>query len=184
MEAKHSAHYNIRTTWNNQSIPHDQHVSVHLSYHKDLKITVRAPFYDDPKLPDMTDHPGTFDKLYNYEVVEVFLLGDDEKYLEIELGPKGQYLLLQLQGYRNVTQNYVELQSYHSHISGKHWHGTAVVANDKLPPNISHFNAYAIHGSDDERIYLSLFPAPENSSNYTQPDFHRLELFEPISIFR
>ncbi|KAI2795361.1 hypothetical protein BLOT_016842, partial [Blomia tropicalis] len=33
------------------------------------------------------------DKLYDYEVVEVFLLGSNEHYLEVELGPRGQYLL-------------------------------------------------------------------------------------------
>jgi len=35
------------------------------------------------------------------QVVEVFLLNDDDQYLEIELSPYGSYLVIPLDGYRN-----------------------------------------------------------------------------------
>ncbi|KAH9419954.1 hypothetical protein DERP_001787 [Dermatophagoides pteronyssinus] len=177
----------IKTTWNNESIPIEQYISLSMHYSgEDLMILIRAPFYNDPVLPDWSKKPGTFDKLYNYEVVELFLLNsNNEHYLEIELAPRGQYLLLELNGYRNVTRTPISLKSYNVKITNdKHWSGRAIVSHDDLPNGIDKFNAYAIHGSGSNRTYLSLFPAPNNNPNYTEPDFHRLELFQSISLFR
>lgn len=179
-----SATYTINKTWNNQTVNETQNVDITLCYDTNLTIKVSAPFYDDPKLPDMSQNPGTMDKLYDYEVVEVFLLGSNEHYLEVELGPRGQYLVLQLAGYRNVTRSLIDIPHYQAQIDGHRWHGLATIPNDLLPEKITHFNAYAIHGSNETRQYMSLFPAPYNDSNYTQPDFHRLELFGQIDLFK
>lgn len=176
-------HFEITKTWNNHSVDPAHHVKLDLLLTDNLHIKVSSPFYDDPHLPDMTKHPATMDKLYNYEVVEVFLLGEHEHYLEIELGPKGQYLVLELKGYRNVTRYPIELPQYQSKVNGNQWVGAAVVPFSLLPAKITHMNAYAIYGSGDNRTYLSLYPAPANHANYTAPDFHKLELFQPISIF-
>lgn len=176
----------IKTTWNNESIAAEQFISISMHYSgEDLIILVHAPFYNDPVLPDWSKKPGTFDKLYEYEVVELFLLNSqNEHYLEIELAPRGQYLLLELNGYRNVTRTPISLKSYDVKIQhDKHWSGRAIVSHDDLPYGIDKFNAYAIHGSGSNRTYLSLFPAPHNNPNYSEPDFHRLELFQPISLF-
>lgn len=181
--ASQMAHYTINKTWDNRTIPSQDHVNIDLLYSEDLTVKVSAPFYSDPELPDMTHNPGSFDQLYNFEVVEVFLLGEDDHYLELEFGPKGQYLVLQLHGYRNVTRYPIELTKYQSKVTGHHWSGVGVVPKSILPPNIHSMNAYAIHGSNETRTYLSLYPAPTNSPNYTAPDFHKLELFQPISIF-
>ena len=178
-----TTHLEITKTWNNRSVDPKHYVKIDLLYLDNLHIKVSSPFYDDPSLPDMTKHPGTMDKLYDYEVVEVFLLGENEHYLEIELGPKSQYLVLELQGYRNVTRYPIDLLQYHSKISGHQWSGTAIVPKYLLPRNINKMNAYAIYGSGVNRTYLALYPAPANNPKYTAPDFHRLELFEEISIF-
>lgn len=179
-----SAQYEITTTWNNVSIDAKDYVRIELIHDRDLIINVSAPFYNDPALPDWSHSPATMDKLYNYEVVEVFLLDSDAShYLEIELSPKGQYLLLQLNGYRNVTNSGLPLKSYITQIDDNRWHASARVDSSLLPRNVAQFNAYAIHGSNETRQYLSLFPAPTNDSQYLNPDFHRLDLFKAISIF-
>jgi len=178
-----SASFTITKTWDDRPIDKKDYVHIELLYSENLSIKVSAPFYDDPHLPDMTHNPGSFDKLYDFEVVEVFLLGEDDRYLEVELGPKGQYLVLELHGYRNVTRYPIDLLNYQSKVSGHIWAGVGVVPHSILPPKISHMNAYAIHGTNETRQYQSLYPAPHNSPNFTAPDFHKLELFKPISLF-
>jgi len=165
----------------------DDKVDLHLQFKnnrpdnnsKDLVIKVLAPFYDDPKIPANASE-GSMDKLWEYEVVEVFLLGSDDHYLEIELGPRGQYLLLQLHGYRNVTKYPLDLEYYKAKIDSNRWTGEAIIPASYLPPDLTKFNAYAIHGSDPKRQYLSLFPTP--TGKYTDPDFHRLDYFSGLNI--
>ena len=123
---------------------------------------------------------GSTDQLWNYEVVEVFLLGADNHYLEIELGPKGHYLLLQLHGYRNVTQTGLTLEHFSARIDHKQWTGNALIPKDYLPHGLAKFNAYAIHGSGAHRRYLSLFPTPYGK--YKDPDFHRLDYFRDFNL--
>lgn len=187
--------FDITKTWDNQTT--DIKITVKLSTtilypstESQLEITVDAPFYDDPHMPD--DAPKeSFMGLWDYEVVELFLLGNDDHYLEIELGPKGQYLLLQLKGYRNAIMTQMSLYNNHFNatITDKNnpypdgnatWHGRAVIPNCYLPQNITKFNAYAIHAnsseiSNDNRTYMSLFPVP--TGKYEGADFHRLEYF-------
>ena len=173
--------YTITKFWDNTDVPHRHQINLHLNYVKnhmngsnDLEIRIKAPFYDDPKPPSNAT-VGSMDQLWNYEVVEVFLLGEDNHYLEIELGPKGHYLLLQLHGYRNVSKEGLILNHYSHHIEHNQWHGVAVIPSDYLPNKLIKFNAYAIHGSGTHRQYLSLFPTP--FGKYKEPDFHRLEYF-------
>lgn len=179
------AKYEISHLWNNVSISASDIIQLTLTYDQDLKIEVFAPFYDEPKLPDWSRHPGIFPKLYNYEVVEVFLLNDHDEYLEIEMGPKGQYLVLSLKGYRHVVKAPIQLKSYKSNVTGfgRSWMGEAVIQHSILPKKITRFNAFSIYGPNDTRIYQALFPAPTNDPKYPKPDFHKLELFKPISIF-
>ena len=56
----------------------------------------------------------------------------------------------------------------------KIWKGIAHIPNEYFPPNVDKFNAYAIHGPENQRIFKSLFPFdPE-----LPLDFHRLEFFQ------
>ena len=55
------------------------------------------------------------------------------------------------------------------------WSGKARIPADYFPPDVTLFNAYAIHGTGDERKYEALY-----ESSGPQPDFHRLEKFQPI----
>ncbi|EGD73863.1 hypothetical protein PTSG_05558 [Salpingoeca rosetta] len=173
----------IATTWNGKEVPPEQHVHVELipplaSDASHFKVTVDAPFYDDPA-PEA--NAGSTMHLWDYEVAELFLLGDDQRYLELEFGPHGHYLALKLHGPRNLIEQELPLE-YTANITrtedGKaRWHGTAIIPASYLPPNPSQFNAYAIHGVDQARSYMALFPS---TGSEAEPDFHRLQYFQPL----
>jgi len=50
-------------------------------------------------------------------VVEAFFLGTDDRYLEVEVGPHGHYLVLQLHGSRNLVRDHVPIPSVSTEIS-------------------------------------------------------------------
>ena len=50
----------------------------------------------------------------------------------------------------------------------KTWSGEARVPLSYFPPDVTLFNAYAIHGTGEERKYEALFEV-----SGPQPDFHR-----------
>ncbi|CAG2100273.1 unnamed protein product [Medioppia subpectinata] len=155
--------YTITKTWNNGSIAVRDYIHEILS--GVYLLSVGQPSYL---------------VLYDYEVVEVFLLGSDDRYLELEFAPKGQYLVLQLHGSGNVTKYPLDLDSFKAKIHGDKWSGSCVVPRDYLPPDLTKFNAYGIHGTDPDRHYLALFPTPYGK--YTDPNFHRLDYFQAFEL--
>ncbi|GAB6023205.1 hypothetical protein CHUAL_008024 [Chamberlinius hualienensis] len=171
--------YEIQTTWDNLTIDHNPVELILKSNGTDyLELTARGPFFNDPPAPP--GPPGPFWQLWNYEVAEAFFLGDSNRYLEVELGPHGQYLLLLLNGKSNSIADCLPLQ-YEASInsSTSTWEAKALIPKDYFPPNVTQFNAYAIHGSDPARAYESLYPCP--NGEYSGPDFHRLQYFQPIN---
>ncbi|OXA60474.1 hypothetical protein Fcan01_04893 [Folsomia candida] len=176
--------YTITKTWNNQTSPENAMISLSFSLerdpegHRSLKIHVQAPFFNDPVGPtNATDEP--FYGLWDFEVVEAFFLGDNDEYLEIELAPSSHYVLLYLNGYRNDTEMYLPLRHFTAKIDNSTtppiWTGEAFIPANYFPCNVTKFNAYAIHKSDPNRRYMSLFPVAEETPN---PDFHYLPAFE------
>lgn len=178
--------YTIKKLWDSRCVAEQDHVLVKFEYvensdtnTQDLQIEVQAPFYNDPHIND-TVPKGSMDKLWEYEVVEVFLLGSDERYLELEFSPKEQYLFLQLHGYRNVVKTPLYISNYSAKIDGKQWSGKYVIPSEYIPSDVDKFNAYAIHGTDDARQYLALFPTP--FGKFKEPDFHRLDYFQKFEL--
>ncbi|XP_022086732.1 UPF0462 protein C4orf33 homolog [Acanthaster planci] len=139
-----------------------------------------GPFFNDPGRPK-GEAGQPYDGLWDYEVVEAFFLGDDEKYLEVELCPHGQHLVLLLSGIRKFYKTKLSLvfQSAINSDEGT-WRGRAKIPLEYLPPGVKRFNAYAIHGSDEQRMYEALYHAPKGK--HDNPDFHRLEYFHEIDL--
>lgn len=160
-----SADLIIASTWSGEPIgPHEQ-VRVHLRWNDEaLTIEIDAPFHDDP--------PPTSDRLWEHEVVELFV-ASGEAYTEIELGPHGQFLVLRFQGSRNRTESGIDLE-YISKVDGARWTGRARVARRHLPSMPWRVNAYAIHG--EPRRYLAWSPGEG------APDFHQLGSFRQIPV--
>jgi hypothetical protein len=133
-----------------------------------LVIRVDAPYHSDP--PPVSP-PGPTEGLWEHEAVEVFLLGPDEEYLEVEMGPHGHHFALRLRGRRCAIARGLPLD-YLARIEGERWHGVAIVPRAWLPDGLGRVNAFAVHGEREARRHLAAFPVPGD-----RPDFHRLESF-------
>jgi hypothetical protein len=162
----------ISRTWNGETIASHERVTLELALDETaLLVHVDAPFHDDP--PPRAE-PGSCDGLWEFEVVELFLLGDSQHYLEIELGPFGHYLVLQLRGPRQLHTKGLPLD-YTAERAGDRWSGRARVPVAYLPAGLRSCNAYAIHGRSPARRYLASHPVQGDL-----PDFHRLDCFRPL----
>lgn len=199
-------HLTIEHTWDGQPVASDERVSLRFWFTEaEVQVFVDAPFFDDPA-PDHA--PGPTPGLWNHEVVEVFFLGSEERYLEVELGPHGHHLVLALQGVRQVVAEQLPLAfsatleaTGETAVGGqgqaaddaaddaagaakgdgaegqpRRWWGTARFPCAWLPPEWSHLNAYAIHGTGATRRYLAWRPAGGE-----HPDFHVLSAFGEVA---
>lgn len=165
---------NIKKQWNGEEI---NHLPVNLKLNPEengLKICISAPYFNDPAPDGERGKPLWL--LWDYEVVEAFFLNSTTgEYLELEFGPHGQHLALIFKECRKPWKKCLDLV-YDCEISQNKWTGTAIIPWDYFPTNTNKFNAYAIHGTDKERVYEALFPVPK--SLFLEPDFHRLEYFQ------
>lgn len=162
----------IEHTWDGEPAREDERARVALALAGDeLRIDVDAPFHGDPKPPGP---PGPTPRLWEYEVVELFLLAEPSTYLEIELGPHGHHLVLALEGVRRIVREGMPIayEVEPAAREGSRWRARARVPLSYLPERASRLNAYAIHGTGDARRYLAWRPVPGSA-----PDFHRLEAF-------
>ncbi|KAH0615979.1 hypothetical protein JD844_026683 [Phrynosoma platyrhinos] len=96
--------FKIEHTWNSLPVSHDPIVIKLTPENSGILMEVSAPFFNDPPAP-----PGELGKpfsgLWDYEVVEAFFLnGQTQQYLEVELCPHGQHLVLLLSGRRKVCK--------------------------------------------------------------------------------
>ncbi|MCA9667578.1 MAG: hypothetical protein KC503_18385 [Myxococcales bacterium] len=164
----------VARSWDGTPARDDEIVKVGLTFESEAKhllVDVVAPFHGDPPPPGP---PGSTPRLWEHEVVELMLLGDDQRYLEIELAPGGHYLVLELHGARNILREGMALTSYEATIDreARSWRGRARVPIRWLPEGLGRVNAFAIHGAGEARRYLC-WRAPGGE----QPDFHQLEAF-------
>lgn len=161
----------VERTWDDR--PADVRVEVELGRDgEQLVLDVEAPFMGDPPPPGPA---GPTPELWNHEVVEVFILGAGQRYLEVELSPHGHHLVLELSGVRQVVRQGMALD-YRATIEADRWRARARVPLAWLPVGWDRVNAFAIHGQGAERRYLAWRPAGGEA-----PDFHRLEVFAPIA---
>jgi len=164
--------FHIRSTWDGQPLDHS--TKIVLEPGEDVvKMWIDAPFYDDPPPPSGKKGEAYF-KLWDFEVVEAFFLNDDKQYLEVEFGPHGQHLLLLLHGQGNAIKHSLPLV-YTAQIDRNQsvWTGLAQIPKSYFPPNITKFNAYAIHGPATHRKYEALYEVSGD-----KPNFHRLDKFQ------
>ena len=59
---------------------------------------------------------------------------------------------------------------YTAKIDGDKWSSVAYIPAEYFPAKVDSFNAYAIHGSGDERMYEALNPVPQDK--FTSPDLY------------
>lgn len=154
----------IRHTWDGDGLGDDETVTVTME-RRDVVLTAQidAPFHDDP--------PPDSDNLWTHEVVELMLVGADDTYVELELSPHGQYLVLFLHGERNVVRRGAALD-FRASINGSRWHGVAQIPVNWLPIGTNRLNAFSMHGPSPKRRHLAWKP-----TGGPRPDFHQLATF-------
>lgn len=159
--------------WDGRAIDGGERVVVGVSAGAALVVDVDAPFFGDPPPPGPA---GVTPGLWDYEVVELFVAGPGDRYLEVELGPGGHHLVLQLDGVRRVVAEGQPVV-FDAVVEGGRWRGRAVIDGALLPARPWRVNAYAIHGVGDGRVYRAAFAVPG-----ARPDFHRLDCFAAWSV--
>jgi hypothetical protein len=161
--------FDIAHTWDGVAVAPDAVVRVQWGA-QTVVVEVDAPYHGDPA-PSVG--AGPVDGLWEYEVVELFVVGRDGTYTELELGPHGHHLLLQLSAVRVVAAKMLPV-AFDAQIAGERWRGRAELPRDQFPAHPVSVNAYRIHGQGEQRRYLAHAPVPG-----PQPDFHRLSCFAP-----
>jgi 3-methyladenine DNA glycosylase AlkD len=162
----------IRASWDGAPAGPEEAIDVRVSeLSGGVRVWIDAPFHGDPAPPGA---PGPTWGLWEHEVVELFVLGPEDRYTELEVGPFGHYLILRLEGTRNVVERQCEAR-VHVAREGRRWRAEVVLPDTLLPARPWRFNAPAIHGVGPRR-YLSSTPLPGAA-----PDFHRLALFQEVS---
>ncbi len=137
-----------------------------------LWLRGEARCFDDP-LPSLP--PGRCPGLWNFEVLELFLLGDDARYLELEFGPGGHWLALAFAGERACVDEQIEIApTIEVDPDRACWRVACELPDQLLPPGLARVNAYAIHGQGAARRHLAWRGGPG------APDFHRLAGFDAL----
>ncbi|MBN2800814.1 MAG: hypothetical protein JXX28_16885 [Deltaproteobacteria bacterium] len=140
---------------------------------EDLLVEVDAPRWGDPP-PDGA--PGPTEGLWDYEVVELFIAGEDG-YLELELGPHGHHLLIRFRDIRVPVARGLAIP-YRAEPRGSRWYGVAQVPRYLLPAGPLSANLCAIHGTAPRRFLTAATLSGD------RPNFHQPESFFPLELPR
>jgi hypothetical protein len=169
----------IAHDYRGRALPEAERAELRLTCSADvLRIEVDAPYFGDPPPSAAV---GPTDRLWEHEVVELFIADAGEHYLEVELSPHGHHLVLELCGVRRVVRSQLAIE-YRVAIdhAARRFRGVAEVPVSYLPDRAVRVNAYAIHGQGGARTYCAHSPASGHSGQV--PDFHRLECFVPLAL--
>lgn len=168
-----------------------------------LRLKLDAPFFDDPLPPPLdADVSGgeaskRYPGLYRFECVEIFIAAGDRgdpastHYLELEVGPGGNYYAISFSGEQKWSSQDDELLLDEDpevviDRKEKRWRCKGSLPFFLLPePAIDptdplklwwHINCTAIHGTRN-RQYLSQNVMPGEA-----PNFHQLSFFSPFAL--
>lgn len=171
----------IERTWRGESLAPEHCARIEAVRTGDeLRIAFDAPYFADPPPPSAA---GSFDSLYAYEVIELFVADDGADYLEIELGPHGHHFVLKLRGVRTPVRTCLPID-YAVRIERARgrtaklgepcgrYGGQVRMPASYLPERVTRANAYLIHGLAGARCHHAHAPVAGAA-----PDFHRLDCF-------
>jgi hypothetical protein len=138
-----------------------------------LQVEAWMPHQRPARVPDAP--PGSrVDGLWEFDVVECFLVGGDGSYVELELGAGGHHLLLGFSAPRVHGRDFggetLEV-AWRSDAAG--WTSRCALPRAWLPAPLVAANAFAIGGGH------FLAHAPVGGA---QPDFHRPDAYPTIRV--
>ncbi len=124
------------------------------------------PRQEMPRIPE--DEKGTrVANLWEFDVVECFLVGS-EKYLEVELGAGGHWLVLDFKAPRVRDCEYVDFQpkiDFVEDAGDGRWASTIIIPWEMVPEGLHAANAFVIVGEN----YVCATPLPGEKADFHQP---------------
>ncbi|MBI4598982.1 hypothetical protein HY734_02170 [Candidatus Uhrbacteria bacterium] len=134
-----------------------------------ILVRARTPALPARRIPD-TPVGSRVDRLWEYDVMEVFFVDEDGQYLEVEIGPGGHYLVLGFEGPRCLVADFVDLPFTvrHEVRPDRSAVNELLIPRELFPTSLRAVNAFLIAGGQ----YLAYHPVPG-----TQPDFHQPDTF-------
>lgn len=163
--------FEIEREWSGQVLGERIAVEVHAG-----GLSVAAPFFGEDTRPD---GEGFCARLWEHEVVEVFLGREDGAYVELEFGPFGHWLVLAFSGYRQGGPVHGLVNGCRVTREAGAWRGELALEPRwwrEVLDRSTVGNAYAIHTTQGRRRYCAAHPAADGS----RPDFHRRELWQTL----
>ena len=153
--------------WDGAPCPHAHLFGrVELALREDaLEITASLPHQPVPRIPPAP--PGTrVANLFEYDVVECFLVGAGGRYLEVELGAGGHFLVLSFSAPRVRSDSHDALRPMLDFVSdAAGWRARVLLDRSLVPPGVSALNAFVI-ASGAHLAYGSL---PGSTPDFHQP---------------
>jgi hypothetical protein len=128
-----------------------------------IELAASLPHQPEPRIPDAPRGARVAD-LWEYDVVECFLAGAGGRYLEVEFGAGGHFLVLSFSAprVRSDAHEHLELPvDFTSDARG--WQARVLLDWSLVPTPIEALNAYVSAGG----VHLAYGPLPG-----PRPDFH------------
>lgn len=173
-----SLYFVVNRFWNGEACPDETyHAEVWITQgERGLTIRTHALLRDDMQVPS-APRDKRFDGLWDYDVVEVFLVGQDGKYLEVELGAGGQWLVLGFDGVRHRSNDYMDFNPDHRNASATPgtWQSIITIPWEMVPQPLARLNTFAIFNGQ----HLAMNPVPGK-----EPDFHQPGTYPEVEIVK
>jgi len=165
--APHQLALAVTRYWNGAPCPNPRlHGSVELAIHDDgLSIVASLPHQPEPRIPSAPRGARVAD-LWGYDVVECFLAGAGGRYLEVELGAGGHFLVLSFSAPRELSDAHERLHlplDFATDSQG--WRARALLGWDLIPAGLEALNAFVIAGG----AHLAHAPLPGATPDFHQP---------------
>lgn len=161
---------NIERLWNGDPCPDERvRAVVQLSANTEgMVVRVESPILHEQKIPD-APIGSRMDGLWNFDVVELFFVGPGHRYLELELGAGGHFLLLSFESIRHRSDEHLQFQPLlrYRKTQEKTWISELTLPWNVVPENLRALNAFMIASGQ----FLALSPLPGDKPDFHQPDF-------------
>ena len=157
----------IERYWDGAPCPHAHlHGRVELAVLPDgLEITASLPHQPTPRIPEAPRGTRVAD-LWEYDVVECFLAGAGGRYLEVELGAGGHFLVLSFSAPRVRGDSHEALRPALDFASDERgWRSRILIERALVPPGLAALNAFVIAGG----AHLAYAALPGAAPDFHQP---------------
>jgi hypothetical protein len=163
--------FRVDRLWDGNPCPDDRlWAELQLSKGKDgIKVSVQAPRLHEQSVPDVP-MGSRVDKLWEHDVVELFLVGPGHEYVELELGAGGHFLVLGFSSIRKRVNDFTDFKPIvrFEHTSEKIWASNIVLPWKMIPENLRAINVFAIMAGQ----FMAYAPVPGIEPDFHQPDYY------------